>query len=165
MNIYNKMNNKINFKEISNFNKIADISDKSYILDKDLLISNLYIDSLLDGEDLKNIDCNIKNELIERKLLNGKIDSDFNKKLLKSYFGVVVIGSVIGIGGVIINERLNRKENNDEIVIRNKLRNKRREDIYNFGDKLKNIKGINKIGVFLGKGIFKCVDLLDKLKL
>jgi len=156
----------MNNKELSNFNSISEVSDNSYILSKDLLWSNEYINSILEGEDLRNNECNIKRELEERKVINNKNDRDFNLKLVKGYGVISIVGSGLIMGGMLIKNRVDKLENKEEKEEREKLKNKRVRDLYKFGDNFKNSgKVVNGVGKFFGKGIFKCIDLLDKIKL
>ncbi len=146
----------MNFKELSDFESISEVSDNSYILSKDLLWSNMYIDSLLDGEDLRNNDCNIKRELEELKELNDKNDSDFNSGLLIKGGVGSIVGYGLIMGGVLIKERIDRVESEGKKEERKNLKTKRRRDLYKFGDNFKNRgKVVNDIGKFIGKGIFK----------
>ena len=155
-----------NFKELSDFNSLSEIGDNSCLLNKDLLFSNLYIDSLLSEEGRRRPIGKLRNELIGRMEMNDEKDSDFNKRLLLKGGIGMVIGCSLLMGGVILKNTINKVETEKEVEKRGDLKKTRRKGLYQFGNNFKNSgKVINGVGKFFGKGLFKVVDLLDKVKL
>ena len=64
-------------------------------------------------------------------------------------------------------EKMREKRRREHIKYkRNELRNKRRSDLYAFGDKFENSGAVvNGVGKFIGRGLFKCVDFMNRIKI
>ena len=156
---------KGHFKDLGDYHSLSELNDNSLICCKDLLWSNLYIDDLLNSKGQSRPDGNLRNELIEIKQRNIQEEKDHNKLLMKiGGLGIVVSGVVMG--GMLINNHINKRENHKEIKEREDLKELRKSDIYKFGDKFKDSgKVINGVGKFIGKGVFGFVNLMDKLKI